>query len=60
MDVSDKEIAKMFFMTKGHLTEMKTMTECYNGYFKRMWSNNESYIHEVGFEEAWRTYKNDI
>ena len=44
MDVSDKEIAKMFF----------------DGYFRRMWNNHEATYREEGFEEAWRKYKNDI
>jgi|TARA_B110000977_G_C11012583_1_gene468265 hypothetical protein len=60
VDVSDKEIARLFFITKGHLVQMKTMAECYDGYFRRMWNNHEATYREEGFEEAWRKYKNDI
>ena len=47
-------------MVKGHITDKKTMEDCYDGYFKRMWNNHEATYREEGFEEAWRKYKNDI
>ena len=33
---------------------MKTIYDCYDGYFKRLWNNTESYTHEVGFEEEYK------
>lgn len=46
-------------MVKGHLTpDIKTMYDCYEGYFKRLWNNNESYTHETGFEEAYTQFLN--
>jgi len=41
-------------MVKGHLnTSEQTMRESYNGYIKRLWNNDEAYMHEDGFEEAY-------
>lgn len=57
MTPSDKDIAKLFFMVKGHITDKKTMEESYNGYFKRMWGNHELCYHEEGFEEAYAAYQ---
>ena len=57
MNPSDRDIAKMFFMVKGHITDKKTMEESYNGYFKRMWGNHELCYHEDGFEEAYEAYQ---
>ena len=47
-------------MTKGHLNSShETIMEMAPGYFKRLWYNEEAYIREEGFEEAWeRCYKN--
>lgn len=52
--VDFKEACRLFWMVKGHLnTEDHVIVECYDGYFKRMWYNEEGYTHEEGFEEAW-------
>ena len=49
-----KEACRLFWMVKGHLNTTETVImECYDGYFKRMWYNSESYVHTEGFEEAW-------
>ena len=49
-----KEAYRLFWMVKGHLNApQSTVLESYNGYFKRMWFNEESYVHMEGFEEAW-------
>lgn len=29
----------------------------YEGYFKRVWYNEESWVSEEGFEEAWEEYQ---
>ena len=50
-----KEACRLFYMTKGHLgTNDETIIACADGYFKRLWGNNESYIHEEGFEEVYK------
>ena len=52
-DVKDKY--RVFYMVKGHInTNHATIVKSYDGYFKRLWNNNESYIHEEGFAEAWQ------
>jgi len=54
--MTDREIAKLFYMVKGHIVDSKTMKDCYNGYFKRMWGNHELCYHEDGFEEAYEKH----
>jgi len=50
----DREVMKMFYMTKGHLeATIETMRSCYWGYFKRAWYNTEFYRAEEGFDEAY-------
>ena len=52
MDV--KESYRYFWMIKGHLNAShKTIMECSDGYFKRLWGNHEACYRESGFEEAW-------
>tara|TARA_B100001113_G_C21023502_1_gene584607 strand:+ start:128 stop:271 length:144 start_codon:yes stop_codon:yes gene_type:complete len=47
-------------MTKGHLNASdETIRSCYDGYFKRLWYNNEAYIKEEGFEEAYNKKVNE-
>ena len=53
MTPSDRDIAKMFYIVKGHIVDKKTMEDSYEGYFKRMWGNHEICYHEDGFEEAY-------
>ena len=56
-DVSLKECCRLFWMVKGHLnTSEETIRSSYNGYFKRLWYNNEAYIKEDGFEEAYKSF----
>ena len=59
MTPSDRDIAKMFFIVKGHITDKKTMEDSFDGYFKRMWGNHEICYHEDGFEEAYEEYLNE-
>ena len=57
MDVDFKECCRLFWMVKGHLnTSEETIRSSYNGYFKRLWYNNEAYIKEEGFEEAYKSF----
>jgi hypothetical protein len=42
-------------MVKGHFqTTEATIFASYDAYFYRMWHNEEGYLHEEGFEEAYR------
>ena len=59
MTPNDKDIARMFYIVKGHLVDKKTMEDSYDGYFKRMWGNHEICYHEDGFEEAYEEYLNE-
>jgi len=50
-----KEAYRIFWMTKGHIdSSHSTIMAMAPGYFKRLWYNEEAYIYEEGFEEAWR------
>ena len=52
---SHKEAHRLFWMVKGHLdASEQTILESAPGYFKRMWNNNEAYLHEEGFVEAYQ------
>lgn len=53
--MEEKEAYRLFWMVKGHLnTSHKTIMQSADGYFKRLWGNNEIYIYEEGFEEAYK------
>ena len=55
-----KEAYRIFWMVKGHLNvSQSTVISCADGYFKRLWCNNEAYLHEDGFEEAWENFKSN-
>jgi len=56
--VDVKEAYRLFWLVKGHLnTTHECILDSYDSYFKRVWYNEESYIHEDGFEEAWQKIK---
>lgn len=60
MDPNYKECCRLFYMVKGHLnTSPETIRSSYNGYFKRLWYNNEAYIKEEGFEKAYKEHINN-
>lgn len=48
-----KEKARIFWMVKGYLPDVRTIEEAYPGYLKRLWGNHEAYLREEGFEEAY-------
>lgn len=48
-----KDACKLFWTVKGHLPGEDTILASANGYFKRLWHDEESYIHEEGWEEAF-------
>ena len=53
-----KEANRLNWMIKGKLIDVSwsdaEVEKTYDSYFKRLWGNNESYIHEDGFEQAWK------
>jgi hypothetical protein len=52
-----KEANRLNWIIKGKLIDTSwsdtEVEKTYHSYFKRLWGNNESYIHEDGFEEAY-------
>ena len=56
-----KSMFKVFWLVKGHLnTSEQDIIDCYNSYFNRVWYNEEAYIYEEGFEEAYEKFYNNI
>lgn len=54
--MTEREICKIFYMTKGHLIDIEIMTECYDSYFKRAWGNHENVNCEAGFEKCYEQW----
>lgn len=52
-----KEANRLFWIVKGHLIpdswDEQSIRSMERSYFERLWGNNESCYHEVGFEEEW-------
>ena len=52
-----KEANRLNWIIKGKLIDISWSDEdvkkTYNTYFKRLWGNNEMYIHEEGFDQAY-------
>jgi hypothetical protein len=59
-----KEAYRRFWLIKGHLAchnwSDKDIIEMHDSYLKRLWNNNENYIHEEGFQEAWELLILDV
>tara|TARA_B110000503_G_C6901806_1_gene311041 strand:- start:59 stop:310 length:252 start_codon:yes stop_codon:yes gene_type:complete len=59
-----KEANRLNWIVKGKLIDASWSDEevqkTYDSYFKRLWGNNESYIHEKGFEAAWFTREEEM
>lgn len=53
-----KEANRLYWMVKGMLIpdcwSDKEVVGIYHSYFKRLWGNNEAYLYEEGFEDAFR------
>ena len=51
-----KESCRLFYMVKGHLNVTdNTIIDSADGYFKRLWNNNERSEYGMeGFEEAYK------
>ena len=52
-----KEANRLNWIIKGKLIDTSwsdiEVEKTYHSYFKRLWGNNEIYLHEAGFEEAY-------
>ena len=64
-----KQANRLNWIIKGTLIDISwsddDVEKTYNSYFKRLWGNNEIYLHEEGFAEAYAerrrtTLKDDI
>ncbi len=54
-----KEAYRLFWIVKGHFNATEQcILDCYDSYFKRVWYNEEAYIYEEGFEEAYKATLN--
>ena len=55
MEPDFKEACRLFYLTKGHLgATPETIFSSYDGYFRRLWGNNERAEYGMnGFEEAY-------
>jgi hypothetical protein len=51
---SHKEVHRVFWMVKGYIADDDMAEQCYNGYVRRLWYNEEAYRYEEGFEEAYK------
>ena len=52
--VTRKEAFRVFFLVKGHIdVSEETAYACYDGYFKRLWYNQEAWIREEAFEKTY-------
>jgi len=53
-----KQANRLFWMVKGRLVPNswsdETIQDMVRDYTKRLWYNEEAYIYEEGFEEAWQ------
>jgi len=49
-------------MVKGGLknTNVATIEDCYEGYFKRLWGNHEATYREIGFEEHYKEFSESL
>ena len=64
-----REANRFNWIIKGKLIDPSwsddSVEKTYHSYFKRLWGNNESYLHEEGFDQAYtereeQVYQNNI
>ena len=59
-----KEANRLNWIIKGKLIDTSwsdtEVEKTYHSYFKRLWGNNESYIHEDGFEDAYKIREDEM
>jgi hypothetical protein len=62
-DKEIKEANRYYWIVKGSLipssSSEDSVAAIYRSYFVRIWGNDEAYIHETGFEEAWEQRMNN-
>lgn len=57
-----REASRLYWMVKGHIPPFlraapdEELSAIIDSYIKRLWNNNEAYLHEEGFDEAWRDF----
>ena len=51
-----KDMYRVFWIVKGYIPTEENARACYDSYCRRIWHNEESWIHEEGFEEAYRVH----
>lgn len=53
-----KQANRLYWIVKGHLIPQgwkeHDIEKILDSYTRRIWGNHEAYIHEDGFEEAWK------
>ena len=53
-----KEANRLFWIVKNRLIpsswDDKTIKNMYDDFFERVWYNEEAFMYEEGFEEAWQ------
>ena len=58
-----REAARLYWIVKGHIpgwlakADEAELNRIILSYTQRLWGNNEIYLHEEGFEEAWEKFK---
>jgi hypothetical protein len=59
-----KEANRFNWIIKGKLIDLSwsddSVEKTYHSYFKRLWNNNESYLHEEGFNAAYEAREAEI
>ena len=59
-----KEANRLNWIIKGKLIDRSWSDEAvektYKSYFDRLWGNNEQYLHEDGFQRAWKAREAEI
>ena len=59
-----KEANRLNWIVKGKLIDKswsdKDVEATYHSYIKRLWGNNENYLHEQGFEQAWKIRESEM
>jgi len=59
-----KEANRFNWMIKGKLIDRSWTDEAvektYDSYFTRLWNNNENYLHEDGFQQAWERRQEEM
>ena len=61
-----KETARLYWMVKGHIPiwihdyPEDGLDQIIDSYTRRLWGNDEAYIREDGFDQAWLEFSNKL